>query len=85
MRSHPRCKLARQHLRRGALLLQPLALFFGLQITRRLAKTGAASSVEVLRLERQRSDLQLKILDLRSQYLVQAREELAKALEKLSR
>lgn len=50
-----------------------------LAITRRLAKTGAASNVEVLRLERQRSDLQLKILDLRSQYLVQAREELAKA------
>jgi len=50
-----------------------------LEITRRLAKTGAASNVEVLRLERQRSDLQLKILDLRSQYLVQAREELAKA------
>ncbi|BDH47484.1 secretion protein HlyD [Salmonella enterica subsp. enterica serovar Choleraesuis] len=50
-----------------------------LAITRRLAATGAASNVEVLRLERQRSDLQLKILDLRSQYLVQAREELAKA------
>lgn len=50
-----------------------------LAITRRLAKTGAASSVEVLRLERQRSDLQLKLLDIRSQYLVQAREELAKA------
>lgn len=50
-----------------------------LAITRRLATTGAASNVEVLRLERQRSDLQLKILDLRSQYLVQAREELAKA------
>lgn len=44
-----------------------------LAITRRLATTGAASNVEVLRLERQRSDLQLKILDLRSQYLVQAR------------
>lgn len=50
-----------------------------LAITRRLASTGAASSVEVLRLERQRSDLQLKLLDIRSQYLVQAREDLAKA------
>lgn len=50
-----------------------------LGITRRLASTGAASSVEVLRLDRQKSDLQLKLLDLRSQYLVQAREELAKA------
>lgn len=50
-----------------------------LAITRRLANTGAASSVDVLRLERQLSDLQLKLLDLRSQYQVQAREELAKA------
>lgn len=50
-----------------------------LTITRRLANTGAASNVEVLRLERQRADLQLKLLDLRSQYRVQAREELAKA------
>lgn len=50
-----------------------------LAITRRLANTGAASNVEVLRLERQLSDLQLKQLDLRAQYRVQAREELAKA------
>ena len=50
-----------------------------LAITRRLANTGAASNVEVLRLERQLADLQLKQLDLRSQYRVQAREELAKA------
>lgn len=50
-----------------------------LAITRRLANTGAASNVEVLRLERQLSDLQLKLLDLRAQYRVQAREELAKA------
>lgn len=50
-----------------------------LAITQRLATTGAASSVDVLRLNRQTSELQLKLLDLRSQYLVQAREELAKA------
>ena len=50
-----------------------------LAITQRLAKSGAASHVEVLRLQRQKSDLQLKITDLRSQYYVQAREELSKA------
>ncbi len=50
-----------------------------LAITQRLAKSGAASNVEVLRLQRQKSDLQLKITDLRSQYYVQAREELSKA------
>lgn len=50
-----------------------------LAITQRLAKSGAASNVEVLRLQRQKSDLQLKITDLRSQYYVQAREALSKA------
>ncbi|MGB7800840.1 HlyD family type I secretion periplasmic adaptor subunit [Buttiauxella sp.] len=50
-----------------------------LGITQRLAKSGAASHVEVLRLQRQKSDLQLKITDLRSQYYVQAREALSKA------
>jgi len=50
-----------------------------LGITQRLARSGAASSVEVLRLQRQTSDLELKLTDLRSQYYVQAREELAKA------
>lgn len=48
-------------------------------ITQKLAKTGAASSVEVLRLQRDKSDLELKLTDMRSQYYVQAREELAKA------
>ncbi|MBK0004299.1 HlyD family type I secretion periplasmic adaptor subunit [Erwinia sp. S38] len=50
-----------------------------LQITERLATTGAASNVEVLRLRRQKADLDLKLTDLRSQYYVQAREEMAKA------
>jgi len=50
-----------------------------LEITQRLAKTGAASSVEVLRLQRDKADLALKLSDMRSQYYVQAREELAKA------
>lgn len=50
-----------------------------LQITQRLQKSGAASHVEVLRLQRQKSDLGLKITDLRAQYYVQAREALSKA------
>ncbi|POP43300.1 secretion protein HlyD [Superficieibacter electus] len=50
-----------------------------LAITQRLEKSGAASHVEVLRLQRQKSDLGLKMSDLRSQYYVQAREALSKA------
>ncbi|WP_324740276.1 HlyD family type I secretion periplasmic adaptor subunit [Tsuneonella sp. CC-YZS046] len=44
-----------------------------------LIEVGAASNVEVIRLKRQRADLALKKADLRSQYIVEAREELAKA------
>ena len=47
-----------------------------LSITQRLVKTGAASRVEELRLQRQKSDLELKLTDVRSQYYVQAREAL---------
>lgn len=50
-----------------------------LNITQRLVKSGAASHVEELRLQREKSDLELKLTDLRSQYYVQARESLAKA------
>ena len=50
-----------------------------LQITESLAKTGAASRVEVLRLNRQRSELELKLTEARSDYMVRARKELAKA------
>lgn len=50
-----------------------------LDITQRLATSGAASNVEVLRLRRQKSELDMKLSDIRSQYYVQAREELAKA------
>ncbi len=50
-----------------------------LAITQRLAKTGAASSVEVLRLQQQQSDIALKITDLKTHYYVDAREQLAKA------
>ncbi|WP_375058120.1 HlyD family efflux transporter periplasmic adaptor subunit [Zobellella sp. DQSA1] len=49
-----------------------------LAITEALAKAGAASNVEVLRLRRQKAEMELKAVDLRSQYHVRAREELAK-------
>ncbi|QKX17884.1 HlyD family type I secretion periplasmic adaptor subunit [Microbulbifer sp. YPW1] len=48
-----------------------------LSITRDLVSSGAASNVEVLRLSRQKSELDLKIKDVRSEYMVRAREELA--------
>ena len=50
-----------------------------LKITENLAKMGASSRVEVIRLNRQRSELELKATEARSDYLVRAREELAKA------
>lgn len=50
-----------------------------LVITRSLLESGAASNVEVLRLQRQKAELELKLTELHTQYLVQAREELAKA------
>jgi adhesin transport system membrane fusion protein len=50
-----------------------------LAITENLAKIGASSRVEVLRLNRQRSELELKASEARSEYMVHAREDLAKA------
>jgi adhesin transport system membrane fusion protein len=50
-----------------------------LEITENLAKIGASSRVEVLRLNRQRSELELKATEARSDYMVRAREDLAKA------
>lgn len=50
-----------------------------LKITENLAKMGASSRVEVIRLNRQRSELELKANEARSDYLVRSREELAKA------
>ena len=50
-----------------------------LKLTESLVAQGAASGVEVLRLRRQFSDLRTKINDTKSQYLVKAREELARA------
>ncbi|WP_370172536.1 HlyD family efflux transporter periplasmic adaptor subunit [Sphingobium abikonense] len=48
-----------------------------------LIEVGAASNVEVLRLKRQRAELALKKADLRSQYLVEAQQELAKVSEEV--
>lgn len=50
-----------------------------LRLTSSLVAKGAASNVEVLRLKRQANDLQNKLNDAENHYIVQAREELAKA------
>ncbi|WP_330566027.1 HlyD family efflux transporter periplasmic adaptor subunit [Pseudomonas yamanorum] len=50
-----------------------------LNMTEPLVTRGAASAVEVLRLKRQLNDLQNKYTDAQTQYLVKAREELARA------
>lgn len=49
-----------------------------LAITKQLMQRGAASNIEVLRLERQAKELSLKMADRKAEYYVQAREELAK-------
>ncbi|WP_171457654.1 HlyD family type I secretion periplasmic adaptor subunit [Acinetobacter pittii] len=50
-----------------------------LAMTEPLVAKGAASDVEVLRLKRQATDLVNQMNDVRNQYLVKSREELAKA------
>jgi len=50
-----------------------------LSINTGLIAMGAASNVEVLRLKRQVVELELKKVDAQAQYIVQAREELAKS------
>jgi len=50
-----------------------------LDITENLARVGAASNVEVLRLKRQKSELELKLTQSRSEYMVRAGEELSRA------
>ncbi len=50
-----------------------------LSLTASLVAKGAASDVEVLRLKRQANDLQSKLHEVTNQYIVRAREELAKA------
>lgn len=61
-------------LRQGAELVQR-----ELALTRPLVTQGAASKVEVLRLERQKNELESKITEMKNQYYVRAREELSKA------
>ncbi|PIJ44852.1 HlyD family type I secretion periplasmic adaptor subunit [Tatumella sp. OPLPL6] len=65
-------------LREGVVLVQR-----ELTMTQPLVKLGAASNVEVLRLQRQKNDLQSKITEMQNQYYVKAREELAKANEEI--
>lgn len=58
-----------------------------LRIAESLLEVGAASNVEVLRLRRQKSELALKKSDIRTEYMVQSREELTqtrKEMESLS-
>ncbi len=50
-----------------------------LAISEQLTNVGAASNVEVLRLRRQAAELEQQQVDTRSEYVVRAREELAKA------
>jgi len=50
-----------------------------LGITQSLMSSGAASSVEMIRLQRQVADLELKIAEARSAYMVKSREDLTKA------
>lgn len=50
-----------------------------LTLTEPLVAKGAASDVEVLRLKRQLTELKTKEADTKGQYIVKAREELAKA------
>lgn len=50
-----------------------------LGITQSLMSSGAASKVEMIRLQRQVADLELKLGEARSGYMVKSREDLAKA------
>lgn len=50
-----------------------------LEITRSLVASGAASNVELIRLQRQGTELELKVTETRTGYMVRSREELAKA------
>jgi multidrug efflux pump subunit AcrA (membrane-fusion protein) len=61
-------------LREGIALIQR-----ELAMTQPLIKQGAASNVEVLRLKRQKNEMENKITEMQNQYYVRAREELARA------
>jgi adhesin transport system membrane fusion protein len=66
------------------LIDQSLALISReVRIGESLISVGAASNVEVLRLKRQQSELMLKKAELRSQYLVEAQQDLAKVSEEV--
>jgi adhesin transport system membrane fusion protein len=68
----------------GQLIDESLALISKeVGIGESLIAVGAASNVEVLRLKRQRAELALKKSDLRSQYLVEAQQDLAKVSEEV--
>lgn len=54
-----------------------------IEIGESLIEVGAASNVEVLRLKRQRADLELKKADLKSQHLVESRQGLVEANEEV--
>lgn len=54
-----------------------------IDLTEPLVSKGAASPVEVLRLKRQENDLAQKLGEAESQYVVKAREELAKVVTEL--
>lgn len=54
-----------------------------LAMTQPLIRQGAASNVEVLRLQRQLNEMQSKLTETQTQYYVRAREELAKANEEV--
>lgn len=61
-------------------LRQQLALLSReIKITAPLAAVGAASSMDVLKLKRQRSELEMQLSELTAKFLVDAREQLAKA------
>lgn len=67
-----------------ALIDEALALIRReISIGESLIEVGAASNVEVIRLKRQRADLELKKSEQRSQYIVEARQALAKANEEV--
>jgi adhesin transport system membrane fusion protein len=49
-----------------------------MKLNQDLSKIGAASNVEVIRLKRQLTELELKKVEVKTSYIVRAREELAK-------
>jgi membrane fusion protein, adhesin transport system len=50
-----------------------------LEVNEGLSQMGAASSVEIIRLKREQAELELKKVEVSTQYVVEAREQLSKA------